>query len=32
LRETLKQLGKLSGEKLVAERYAKFRKMGVYSE
>ncbi len=32
LRSSLTELGKLSGEKLVAQRYEKFRKMGVYSE
>lgn len=32
LREALKDLGKLKPEKLVADRYTKFRKMGVFSE
>ena len=32
LRSSLTELGKFSGEKLVAQRYEKFRKMGVYSE
>jgi len=32
LREALKELSKAKPDKLVADRYAKFRKMGVYAE
>jgi acetyl-CoA carboxylase alpha subunit len=32
LREALKELSKSKPDKLVADRYAKFRKMGVYAE
>lgn len=32
LREALKELAKLKPDKLVADRYTKFRKMGVFSE